>query len=508
MKKNQTEYHIVKQISKTEISKVFLATKDNTKLSYSLTQIDLSKLTRKQINVIANQYLLHSLLNNKFVVKLYDTFQVKSIYNIITDYCEGGTLADFIIKEKKKGIKFIKEDVVWRLFIQITLGLYHIHLKKIVHRNLKPSNILLTQDLTAKITNFEFSEELTKNHKFLTDFVGTPYYIAPEIYEEKPYNGKIDTWALGVILYELCTFNKPFSDTKAEGLRSKIIKGEFKPITNAYSKEMKSMIELLLMKDELRRPTTKEIIKTYVFVSKSKTANLYDFVLKICPWITKMKGGKFPDSHKKNPLKNSLNNKSIQSNVDTLPKEINKKKIEHLIQNSRLKCTQFFNELKNVLPDTNFIKASAGNQEEMKDNDILIHKMLDDPDNNITEDLKFVTSNLDGTKTFVPVIEDKKDNELDFQVKEVEDFPTQENVESYHSNLLDELNEKIIFISKEIIKDIGELKFIEIIAKINEKSIDLDNNEEIPKEVNIKFKNYVHYQNEIEKIENVLKKMI
>ena len=80
MKKNQTEYHIVKQIYKTEISKVYLATKDNTKLSYSLTQIDLSKLTQKQINIITNQYLLHSLLNNKFVVKLYDTFQVKNIY--------------------------------------------------------------------------------------------------------------------------------------------------------------------------------------------------------------------------------------------------------------------------------------------------------------------------------------------------------------------------------------------------------------------------------------------
>ena len=509
MKKNQTEYHIVKQIYKTEISKVYLATKDNTKLSYSLTQIDLSKLTQKQINIITNQYLLHSLFNNKFVVKLYDTFQVKNIYNIITEYCEGGTLADFIVREKKKGIKFIKEDVVWRLFIQITLGLYHIHLKKIVHRNLKPSNIFLNQDLTIKITNFELSEELTKSHKFLTGFVGTPYYLAPEIYEEKPYNGKIDTWALGVILYELCTFNKPFSDTSAEELRNKIIKGEFKPITNAYSKEMKSMIELLLMKDELRRPTIKEIIKTYVFVSKSKTANLYDFVLKICPWITKMKGGKFPDSHKKNTLKNSINNKSIQSNVDTLPKEINKEKIEHLIQNSRLKCTQFFNELKNVTLDTNFIKVSNENQEEIKDNDILIHKMLDQSENNITEDLKFVTNNLEGTKTFVPVVEDKKDNELDFQVKDVEDFPTQENeIESYHSNLLDELNEKIIFISKEIIKDVGELKFIEIVAKINEKSIDLDNNEDIPKELSIKFKNYVHYQNEIEKIENDLKKMI
>ena len=86
---------------------------------------------------------------------------------------------------------------------------------------------------------------------------------------------------------------------------------------------------------------------------------------------------------------------------------------------------------------------------------------------------------------------------------------TQDNeVAEYNKELLDDLNEKIIFLSKDIIKDIGELKFIDIIAKINEKSIDIDTITDIPSEVISKFKNYIYYQTEIENIENELKRMI
>ena len=264
---------------------------------------------------------------------------------------------------------------------------------------------------------------------------------------------------------------------------------------------MKNMIDTLLTKNDTRRPNIRDIIKTYVFVSKAKTANLYDYVLKLCPWITKMKGGVFPgmDTHRKK--KNNDNNKSIKKEDNN----INRKRIENLIQNSRLKCTQFFEEIKQITLDTNFInKESAKNDINM--NDIILNS------NETTQDLKYVSnSNIDTTKTFVPVIEDKKDNALEFPIKDVNDFTitTQDNeVAEYNKELLDDLNEKIIFLSKDIIKDIGELKFIDIIAKINEKSIDIDTITDIPSEVISKFKNYIYYQTEIENIENELKRMI
>lgn len=81
-------------------------------------------------------------------------------------------------------------------------------------------------------------------------------------------------------------------------------------------------------------------------------------------------------------------------------------------------------------------------------------------------------------------------------------------VADYNKELLDDLNEKIIFLSKDIIKDIGELKFIDIIAKLNEKSLDIDSITDISPEVQSKFKNYIYYQTEIENIENDLKRMI
>lgn len=502
MRKNQTEYHIVKQIFKNDSTKEFLATKDNTKLSYSLKQIDLCKITQKEFNEVSNEYRIQSMMNSKFIVKLYDTFQNKNIYNVITEYVDGGTLYDYINKEKKKGIKFIKEDIVWHFFIELTLALHHIHSKKVVHRNIKPTSIKLTKDLHVKITNFDIADEVSKSKPFLLGFYGTPYYLAPEIFENKPYNGKVDTWSLGVILYELCTFNKPFTDSTSEGLRNKIIKEEHKPISNAYSKEMKNMIDTLLTKNDTRRPSIRDIIKTYVFVSKAKTANLYDYVLKLCPWITKMKGGVFPgmDTHRRK--KNNDNNKSIKKEDNNK----NKQRIQNLIQNSRLKCTQFFEEIKQVTLDTNFInKQSSNNDNNINIDDIIMNETQ-------SQDLKYVSnSNIDCTKTFVPVIEDKKDNELEFPVKDVNDFTitTQENeVADYNKELLDDLNEKIIFLSKDIIKDIGEVKFIEIVAKLNEKSIDIDSLTDLSPDVISKFKNYIYYQCEIENIENDLKRMI
>ena len=501
MRKNQTEYHIVKQISKTDSTKEYLATKDNTKLSYSLKQIDLCKITQKEFNEVSKEYRIQSMMNSKFIVKLYDTFQNKNIYNVITEYVDGGTLSDYISKEKKKGIKFIKEDIVWHFFIELTLALHHIHSKKVVHRNIKPTSIKLTQDLHIKISNFDIADEVSKSTPFLLGFYGTPYYLAPEIFENKPYNGKVDTWSLGVVLYELCTFNKPFTDSTAEGLRNKIIKEDYKPISNAYSKEMKNMIDTLLTKNDTRRPSIRDIIKTYVFVSKAKTANLYDYVLKLCPWITKMKGGVFPgmDTHRRK--KNNDNYNSIKKEDNN----INRKRIENLILNSRLKCTQFFEEIKQVTLDTNFINKESANKD-INMNDIMLSS------EETTSNLKYVSkSNFDTTKTFVPVIEDKKDNELEFPIKDVNDFTisSQDNeVADYNKELLDDLNEKIIFLSKDIIKDIGELKFIDIIAKLNEKSLDIDSITDISPEVQSKFKNYIYYQTEIENIENDLKRMI
>ena len=91
--------------------------------------------------------------------------------------------------------------------------------------------------------------------------MGTPYYLSPELCEEKPYNFKSDIWSLGCILYELCTYRHPFEATNQGALILKIVKGKFEPISSTYTMALKELTEKLLTKDPNKRPGLSHIFK-------------------------------------------------------------------------------------------------------------------------------------------------------------------------------------------------------------------------------------------------------
>lgn len=104
--------------------------------------------------------------------------------------------------------------------------------------------------------------------------VGTPYYLSPELCEEKPYNHKSDIWSLGCVLYELCTFKHPFEAKNQGSLIMKIVKGQFTPISNKYSEGLRHMVNQLLLKDYKKRPSIQEIMN---FDSMKKRMQLYGY---------------------------------------------------------------------------------------------------------------------------------------------------------------------------------------------------------------------------------------
>jgi len=94
------------------------------------------------------------------------------------------------------------------------LAVKHVHDRKILHRDLKSSNVFLTNNNRVKLGDFGIAKVLNKTTSKAKSFVGTPYYISPEIIEGKRYDFFSDIWSIGVILYELCTLELPF---KGEG---------------------------------------------------------------------------------------------------------------------------------------------------------------------------------------------------------------------------------------------------------------------------------------------------
>lgn len=141
------------------------------------------------------------------------------------------------------------------------LGLHYLHSFKILHRDIKTINMFLSKDNKIKIGDLGVAKLLNQTNNMAHTIVGTPYYLSPELCEEKPYNHKSDIWSLGCILYELCTFRHPFEANNQGALILKIVRGKFNSIPSHYSSELKIMVESLLQKNMARRPGLNEIFR-------------------------------------------------------------------------------------------------------------------------------------------------------------------------------------------------------------------------------------------------------
>ena len=149
---------------------------------------------------------------------------------------------------------------MWRYFIQICLGLRYIHSKHVLHRDMKTTNIFLTEEKEVRIGDLGVARQAQDPSMFAQTVVGTPYYLSPELCEERPYNEKSDVWALGCIVYELCARSHPFTAANQAALALKIIKGSYAPIPAAYSRDLADLVALMLTRDYWKRPTTCQLL--------------------------------------------------------------------------------------------------------------------------------------------------------------------------------------------------------------------------------------------------------
>ncbi|XP_013141392.1 PREDICTED: serine/threonine-protein kinase Nek8 isoform X2 [Papilio polytes] len=147
-------------------------------------------------------------------------------------------------------------------FSQVLLGVRYIHNLDIIHRDLKAENILLTgtHGVIVKIGDFGISKMLASAKKTST-VIGTPYYLAPELCEGKPYDTKSDVWALGCLLYEMCTHKRAFDSESLVGLVKVITSGNVHPIDmTVYDRGLQDLVDSMLSVIPEKRPTIKELL--------------------------------------------------------------------------------------------------------------------------------------------------------------------------------------------------------------------------------------------------------
>ena len=288
MIKQIKNYKIIKLIGKGTFGEVYKVSKDNKYYALKIYQIknddtSSSNEYKESIKSIENEIKILSQLDNPFIVKLYEVFSLnpnsellknndieeQQMMCLVLELCENGDLNDKI-KEKKQKNEFFSENEILQYFYEILQGLYYLHKNRVIHRDLKTLNIFLTENNHIKIGDFGVSKKLINNNIYAYTFVGTPYYLSPEICQNKPYDEKSDVWSLGVVLYELITLNKPFDSESQMGLFMKILKGKPAPINNtikhSYSQKLINLVlENLLDKDPLTRYSIQQTINSGIF---------------------------------------------------------------------------------------------------------------------------------------------------------------------------------------------------------------------------------------------------
>ena len=292
--------------------------------------------------------------NKYYALKIY---QIKNddikIICLVLELCENGDLNDKIKEKKQKNEKFTENEIL-HYFYEILQGLYYLHKNRVIHRDLKTLNIFLTENNHIKIGDFGVSKKLINNNIYAYTFVGTPYYLSPEICQNKPYDEKSDVWSLGVVLYELITLNKPFDSESQMGLFMKILKGKPAPINNtikhSYSQKLINLIlENLLDKDPLTRYSIQQTINSGIF---NKFFREKEIKFKLSQKRKEQKESKNQinnnnyqiNQNKKNTNRNralnnqsqNQNNKLIKSNVITDSKRIRTNPLKGNIKSNTL----------------------------------------------------------------------------------------------------------------------------------------------------------------------------
>ncbi|XP_024919721.1 serine/threonine-protein kinase Nek5 isoform X2 [Cynoglossus semilaevis] len=224
-------YQVISQIGEGAFGKVFLVREMGGDRQSVIKQIDLRMLSMKEKEASKTEVLLLSKMNHPNIVSFITSFKEGSTLFIVMEFCDGGDLMRRI--SMQRGLPFSEEQ-----------------------------NIFLTSGgMTAKLGDFGIARMLKNTMEMARTFVGTPYYLSPEICENQPYNNKTDIWSLGCVLYELCTLRHPFEGSSLRQLVSKICGGRFNPVPGCYSYDLCLLVTQLIKVNPCDRPSVSCILK-------------------------------------------------------------------------------------------------------------------------------------------------------------------------------------------------------------------------------------------------------
>lgn len=250
-------------------------------------EIEYTSMNSQEKNHIISELRILRKLNHSNIVKYacHDHIAERKAIHIYQEYCDGGDLGK-VISTFRKNTESVPEEFIWEVLVQTLLALHRCHYginainvdlflaptrreptvdsdTVVIHRDIKPDNIFLHDGgKTIKLGDFGLAKMLTSQNDFAKTYVGTPYYMSPEVLMDNPYSPVCDIWSLGCVLFELCNLQPPFQAKTHLQLQNKIKQGQIPEICQHYSLQLRSIISSSITVDPALRPSTFELLNS------------------------------------------------------------------------------------------------------------------------------------------------------------------------------------------------------------------------------------------------------
>ncbi|KAK0717165.1 kinase-like domain-containing protein [Lasiosphaeria miniovina] len=266
-------------------------------------EISYLKMSQKEREQLHAEFQILSTLRHPNIVGYYHREHLKASQDLhlYMEYCGNGDLGR-VIRDLASKNQYAEESFVWSTFSQLVTALYRCHYGVdppevgktvlglgtaakpkaptggmiILHRDLKPENVFLGADNSVKLGDFGLSKVM-QSHDFASTYVGTPFYMSPEICAAEKYTLKSDIWSLGCIIYELCSREPPFNAKSHFQLVQKIKEGKVAPLPPVYSVELMAVIKDCLRVNPDRRPDTATLLNLPVVRLMRKEKEVVEF---------------------------------------------------------------------------------------------------------------------------------------------------------------------------------------------------------------------------------------
>lgn len=313
------QFEVYEEIGKGGFGVVYRGLDKVTKLPVAIKQIDLE--STDDIDSLQEEIKILSQCKLKQITQYHGCFVKGYKLWIIMELLDGGSCLDMLVAGP------IRESHIAILLRELLIALDYLHSNGKIHRDIKAANILLNSQGDVKVADFGVSTQLSNNLSRRNTFVGSPYWMSPEVILEEEYNFKADIWSLGITAIELATGKPPLAHMNPMKALFRIpeddaptLKGE------AFSSEFKDFVSLCLQKSSQRRPTAKRLLKTKFIQNAGKNYHVGELIKRRQIWD--LQYGKPDDKEKKYYVptiekpKSDENSNGFQFDFETVEKPV------------------------------------------------------------------------------------------------------------------------------------------------------------------------------------------